>query len=473
MNVAESIKYILPEIVLLNFALAILIIGLFIKKRNALGILSLAAIAAATLYLPQSYKASSPLFFNLLLNDPFSEFFKEISLLIAGAVILISMGYRALSDEDCGEYYFLLLIVTIAMMLVVSSNNLLMIYIALEMVSMISYVLVGFLKRDVLSSEGALKYFLFGALATGVMLYGISFIYGLFGTTDLSLISEILSKNQINNLAAIISLILILAGFAFKCALVPFHMWVPDAYQGAPTPVTAFISVGPKAVGFAVLVRVFLKNFFPLFPNWVDLIMAISILTMTVGNVIAISQTNIKRMLGYSSIAQAGYILIGFTVGTSLGIEGILFYILAYALMNLGAFGCVVLISRSTKSDEIEDYAGLYKRDPLSAFMLTLFLLSLAGIPPLAGFLGKFLVFAAAIESKFYLLAIAGVINSVIALYYYIRVVKYMYLEEPKAIRAESKPIALQVALMLALIGILIVGVWPHPFLNWIKDSLF
>lgn len=472
MNVVESVKYILPELILTGFALATLILGLFVKKKGVLGMLCLAGILLAVLSLQQSYKAADPLFSGMLLNDSFSEFFKEISLFIAGFIILISMGYKPFSGEDCGEYYFLLLSVTVAMMFAVSSNNLIMIYIALEAVSLISYILVGFLKRDALSSEGALKYFLFGALSTGIMLYGISFIYGLFGTTDLAVISAVLETGNVNTLMAFISLILILAGLSFKCALVPFHMWVPDAYQGAPTPIAAFISVGPKAIGFAVLIRIFLKNFFPLFPNWVDLITVISIFTMTAGNLIAISQDNIKRMLGYSSIAQAGYILIGFAVGTPRGVEGALFYILAYVLMNLGAFGCVVLISNSIKSDRIKDYAGLYKKDPAIAFMLAIFLLSLAGIPPLAGFLGKFLVFAAAIESKFVLLAIAGAINSVVALYYYVRIIKYMYLDEPKTIEMGPRPIALQIALILALAGILIVGLFPLPFLDWIAASL-
>lgn len=250
-------------------------------------------------------------------------------------------------------------------------------------------------------------------------------------------------------------------------------MWVPDAYQGAPTPITALISSGPKAIGFAVLIRIFLKNFFPLFPNWVDIITVISIFTMTAGNLIAISQDNIKRMLGYSSIAQAGYILIGFAVGTPRGVEGSLLYILAYVLMNLGAFGCVVLISNSIKSDGIENYAGLYKKDPAIAFMLTLFLLSLAGIPPLAGFLGKFLVFAAAIESKFIFLAVAGVINSVVAMYYYLRVIKFMYLDEPPGtFEAQAQPICLQIALIVALAGVLIIGLFPLPFLDWIAASL-
>jgi len=361
----------------------------------------------------------------------------------------------------------------IAMMLAVCANNLLMIYLTFEFLSLISYVLVGFLKRDALSSEGALKYFLFGALSTGIMLYGISFIYGLFGTTDLS---PVLAAQTIvggHNFIALIALLLILAGLAFKCGLVPFHMWIPDAYQGAPTPVTAFISVGPKAAGFAILVRIFLKNFSPLFLGWVDLVALICILTMSVGNIIAIKQTNIKRMLGYSSIAQAGYILIGFCVGTALGIKAVLFYILVYSVMNLGAFGCVVLISNSINSDEIQDYAGLYKREPLAASLLAVFLLSLAGIPPLAGFLGKFFVFAAAIEARFFIVAVVAVINSVIALYYYVQVIRQMYLEEPGKEAAQQKPLLLTMALIVALLVILTIGLYPQPFFVWISGASF
>ncbi len=472
MNVTESVRYFLPEIILTVFAVAVLIGGLFVKKRGALGIFCLTGLLLAVLFMPQSHQATSPLFSNMLLNDSFSEFFKEIILLIIGLVILISMGYKVFSDEDAGEYYFLLLAACVAMIIAASSNNLIMIYVALEAVSLISYILVAFLKRDPLSSEGGLKYFLFGAMATGVMLYGISFIYGLFGTTDLAAISGILAVGQVNIAAASVALILILAGLSFKCALVPFHMWVPDAYQGAPTPITAFISAGPKAVGFAILIRVFLKNFFPLFPNWVEIVMVISILTMTAGNIIAISQNNIKRMLGYSSIAQAGYILIGFVVGKPLGVEGALYYILAYALMNLGAFACVVIVSNSIKSDRIDDYSGLSKKQPALAFTFTIFLLSLAGIPPLAGFFGKFLVFASAIESRFILLAVAGVVNSVIALWYYVKVIKYMYLDEPRYEFSGHKPLAIKIALLIALAGVLIIGLFPVPFLNWISVSL-
>ena len=480
MSVLLSFKYFLPEIALTGFAVAVLVLGLFVKRRAVLGSFCLLGILGAVLLMPQSYRATSPLFSGMLINDSFSEFFKEIVFLVIGLVILISMGYRVFSDEDAGEYYFLLLAVSVAMMIAASSNNLMMIYIALEAVSLISYILVGFLKRDPRSSEAGLKYFLFGALATGVMLYGISFIYGLFGTTDLAAISRLLAVGNVNIFASTIALLLILAGLSFKCALVPFHMWVPDAYQGAPTPITAFISAGPKAIGFAILIRVFLKNFFPLFPAWSEMVSVVAIITMTAGNILAINQEDIKRMLGYSSIAQAGYILIGFVTGTALGIQGMMFYILAYILMNLGAFGCVVLISNGIKSDRIEEYSGLSKREPVLAFLLAVFLLSLAGIPPLAGFFGKFLVFAAAIQSRYYILAVAGVVNSVLALYYYVKVIKFMYLDEPHAGTAVSKQpvfspagaVAVKLALIIALAGILVAGLFPGFFIGWISASL-
>jgi NADH-quinone oxidoreductase subunit N len=445
--------------------------SLFVSNKNVLGMFALFVIIAASLYLPQSPKTEAGLFFNMLTNDSFSLFFKEIILFITGIVILISIGYEELKEKYIGEYFFLLLNGTIAMLLAVSSNNLLMIYLSIEMLSLISYILTAFLKNNPLSSEAALKYFLFGALSTGIMLYGISLVYGLFGTTDLAIISKVVSAGQINGLVTLVLLILILAGLCFKCSLVPFHMWAPDVYQGAPTAVTAFLSVGPKAVGFAVLLRIFANNFFPLYVNWVNLVMLISIFTMTIGNVIAISQTNIKRMLAYSSIAQAGYMLIGFVVGTAGGIEGVLYYILAYTLMNLGAFGCVILVSNYLKSDAIEDYAGLYKKDPITSFMLSIFLLSLTGVPPLAGFWGKFLVFNAAIQSKFILLAVVGVINSIVAAFYYMRVIKFMYLEEPKMKDTGHKSLSLQIALAIVTAGVLIAGLYVTPFLNWVKYS--
>lgn len=475
-----NLKFILPEIILLCSALMILLAGLFIERKNILALLSLSALICAASFLPQSYSLGlaqinsglTNLFFNLLVGDSFSEFFKYLVLLAVAIVILISIGYKRILNEDKGEYYFLLLSLTIVMMLAVSSHNLLMIYIAIETVSLLSYALVAFRKNDILSSEGALKYFLFGSVTSAAMLYGISFVYGLFGTLDLSVISASLSQMQ-NNFVVFIPLLLIFAGLSFKCALVPFHMWVPDAYQGAPTPITALLSVGPKAIGFAVLLRIFLRDVFISTDMWVHFVSVIAIFTMTIGNVIAIKQTNVKRLLAYSSIAQAGYILIGFAVGTSVGIKAVLFYLFTYLFMNLGAFACVVLIYDTVKSHDIESYAGFYKRQPFTAFVFTVFLLSLAGIPPLGGFIAKFLVFAAAIKANFIMLAVVGVINSVIALYYYVKIVRVMYLSEPKEILVQPRPAALNFALVIAFIGILIIGLWPTPVLNWINGLQF
>lgn len=452
--------------------MAILMAGLFIKKANIPGIFSLIGIAIAAAYLRQSSSVGGHVFSGLLVNDSFSVFFRGIFLLTAFLVALISMNCKSVSGENAAEYYFLLLVATAAMMFVASADNFIVIYVSLEAVSLTSYILVGFLKRDILSNEAALKYFLFGTLATGIMLYGISFIYGLFGSTGLPAVHAGLANGGSGNLVAGAALLLIFSGIAFKCALFPFHMWAPDAYQGAPTPVSAFISVGPKAVGFAVLIRVFLKDIFPLFPGWVNFFAVISAVTMTVGNMTALSQTNMKRMLAYSSIAQAGYILMGFSAGSILGTKAVLFYLLTYAFMNLGAFGCVALIGSSIKSDSIEDYAGLYKKDPFSAFVLAVFLLSLAGIPPLAGFLGKFLLFAAVIDAKLIFLAIAAAVNSVIAFYYYARVIKHMYFDEPKVLGAAPKSVALAAALAVALLGVLIAGIWPHSFLSLVNFPL-
>ncbi|MDP1854360.1 MAG: NADH-quinone oxidoreductase subunit N [Candidatus Omnitrophota bacterium] len=472
MSILADLKFILPEIILLICALAVLFLGLFVKKKSILGVLSLAGLILAGLLLPQSYISGTSIFFNILVSDSFSEFFKYLFLLTAAIVILISIGYKRILKEDRGEYYFLLLILTIAMMLAVSSHNLLMIYIAIEAVSLLAYILTAFRKNDLFSSEGALKYFLFGSLTSAVMLYGISFVYGLFGTLDLSTISASLNQAQ-NNFAVFVPLLFIFSGLSFKCALVPFHMWVPDAYQGAPTPVTALISVGPKAVGFAVLLRIFLCDIFISTDMWVCFVTAVSIFTMTLGNIIAITQTNVKRLLGYSSIAQAGYILIGFVVATPLGIKAVLFYLFTYLFMNLGAFACVALISESIKSHDIEDYAGFYKRQPFTAFVFTVFLLSLAGIPPLGGFMAKFLVFAAAIEARFIMLAVIGVINSVVALYYYVKIIRFMYLSEPKETPILPRPFALNFALVIAFVSILVIGLWPCPVLNWINGLQF
>ncbi len=446
--------------------------GAWKPNKGLLGSFALLGIILGSYCLATSLQSGPSSFYGMLTNDPFSNFFRTIIMLIAGIVVLMSLGYSDLEKEDSGEYYFFLLVLTIAMLLAVSSNHLMMIYIALESVSIISYIMAGYLKRDVFSSEAGIKYFLFGTFSTGIALYGISLIYGLFGTLDLITIIQHMAASPFSQPALLLSVILVFVGFGFKCSLVPFHMWTPDVYQGAPTPVAALFSVGPKAMGFAFLLRVFVLSFQSVMGNWNFLMILIAILTMTVGNITALKQDNIKRLLAYSTIAQAGYIFIGITVATLTGIKALFFYILVYSLMNLGAFAAVILVANALKSEKLEDYAGLYKREPLTTVCFTVLLLSLAGIPPLAGFLAKFFILAAAVEAKFITLAVIAVINSVIAAYYYLRVIRLMILVEPK----DATPIQKQPVLQLVLLGTLaanvLLGIWPNPVLNWLAAIL-
>jgi len=465
----QDLRFILPEIILTVTALGAMVWGAFPRYKKGAGILALLGILISACFLPQ---IGATAFFGMLVNDGFAVFFRTVLLFIVGLVILLSLGYREIEDDGLAEYYFFLLIVTVSMLVAVAANNLMMIYIAIEAISIVSYVLVGYSRRDLLSSEGGVKYFLFGALSTGVMLYGVSLIYGLFGSLDLNVISQILAAGSVNQLALTIALLLTLVGLGFKASVAPFHMWTPDVYQGAPTPITGFLSVGPKAVGFALLLRLFVLNFPSFQGQWTTLAVAIAMATMTLGNVMAIGQSNVKRLLAFSSIAQAGYILIGLAVGTVAGMNAVLFYVFIYALMNLGAFGAVIMISNSVKSDSIEDFAGYYKKDPLTAIVLTVSLLSLAGIPPLAGFLAKFFLLSAAVEAHLTTLAIVAALNSVVALYYYVRIVKFMFLHEPAETTLAPKSLALQLALLVTVLGNVILGLWPHPVLNWLTNLI-
>ena len=476
----NNLQFIYPELVLFTAALIALMGGVFTRSRNFGGVVALLGIAAAAFLLPSSLQAGPGIFANMLTGDSFAVFFRWSILLVAAIVTLIAMGYREVDEADASEFYFFLLSVTVSMMLAVASKNLMMVYIAIEAISILSYIMAGYLKRDVFSSEAGVKYFLFGALSTGVMLYGISLVYGLFGTLDLNLILGAMQAGAVNSLAIFVSFSLILVGLGFKCSLAPFHMWTPDVYEGAPTPVSALFSVGPKAVGFALILRIFVLN---IFPQWPALAIVIAIATMTIGNIIALSQTNIKRLLAYSTIAQAGYILVGLVVPSGAGIQATLFYIFVYILMNLGAFAGAVAIYNAIKSDNIADYAGYYKKDPFTAIALTISLLSLAGIPPLAGFLAKFFILAAAVQTGLITLAVIIAINSVIAFYYYIRIVKYMFFQQPTGSAVDAserseqsvrstKSSALQVALLVTMVASVVIGIWPHPIMNWLTSLL-
>lgn len=464
MNAIESLKYFIPELVLLGGAFATLTLDFFTKQKKLVGEFALFVIAVV-FCLAQAPAKPLPLFFGMFELDTFAHFFRYLALVAVGVTILISLGYAPLGKRYAGEFYGLFLFMAFALILVAAANNLLMIYLAIESVSLISYLLVGFLKSDPKSKEAALKYLLFGSVCSGIMLYGMSLLYGAAGSLELPAIGNALLNASFKPLA-IAAVLFFFVGLGFKISMAPFHMWAPDVYEGAPTPVTAFLTVAPKALGFAILMRVLATTFGPFKDVWSPVLVVLSILTMTIGNITAVSQSNIKRFLAYSSIAQAGYILMGLAVFSLLGRDAILIYLLAYLLTNLGAFTVVLFVGGETQSDSLDAYAGLSRRSPAAAAMLAVFLLSLAGLPPLAGFIGKYYVFAAAIQGHFITLTIVAAINSVVAAYYYFRVIRLMYLTPATgpAFAAPSK--ALATALWVLFLGVLALGVFPGFFIT-------
>jgi proton-translocating NADH-quinone oxidoreductase chain N len=448
----------------------------------ALALVGLGAALLATILL---WGTPATTVLAMMAVDPFALFFKGIALICVMLVILAAVPYLQDRTRYRGEFYALLVFAGLAISLASSGTDLISIYLAMEFLSITSYVLAGYLRDDRKSNEAGIKYFLYGAVTSAAMLYGMSLLYGATGTTNLSLISQLLMFGEESvQWLAVAALVPLLAGFAFKIVLAPFHQWAPDTYEGAPTPVTAFLSVGSKAAGFAILMRVL----FTALPNfrwnigWMAFLMALSIISMALGNLIALRQTNIKRMLAYSSIAQAGYIIIG-VIGLRLdvesaflGINGSLFYLFAYLFTNLAVFTAVIAFESATGSSEIADYRGLVKRSPVVAGVMLVGLLSLTGIPGTAGFLGKFFVFGAAIQfntTQTLVLALVGVLTSVIAAFYYLNVVRQMFFE-PAGEGAEQVvlPAGLKVGLAVTAVGILVIGIYPQPFLDLATDSI-
>ena len=470
---ALGLSGLLPEILLVITALAVVLIDLVIHQKRLLFGVALAGLMLALFAAALYGRADASLFGGLLALDSFAVFFKLLAIGSMLLVVLCSVDCRALSNAALGEYIALLLFATVAMLTLISANDLLTVFLGVEFLSLTSYVLVGFLREEPLSSEAALKYFLFGAFCSGTMLYGMSLLYGLAGTTHLpDLKIALASRVTAAQLPVVwVSFLLVLVGLGFKIAIVPLHLWVPDVYEGAPTPITAFLSVGSKVAAFAVLFR-FFRVAMPLPWNFLDGILgALCILTMTTANLVALKQGNIKRLLGYSSIAQMGTILIGFVVATLAGMEAVLLYLLAYLFMNLGAFLIVIWVSNAGGSDAIDDFAGLSKTSPVLAMMLALFLLSLVGVPPLAGFFGKFFIFAAAMKSGYLYLAIAGVINAVIAAGYYFKVIYTMYLVEPRKVFLFPKSLSLKVGVAVSAVGTLAIGIFPRFILEFVSHS--
>ena len=464
----------IPELTLAGFAIAVILLDLFVNQKRVLVIVSLIGLVVAGGVSVAMWGGNFPAIFNnMLAVDNFALFFKLLFLLIALLVILSSVDYVAKFARFQGEFYALILLSTLGMMLMAATADLISIYISLELTSISLYALVGFLK-DKKSTEASLKYLLLGALASAVLLYGMALVFGFTGKTQLGEIAQVIQAMPAQTLLAspalILGIVLLIAGFGLKIAAVPFQMWVPDVYEGAPTPVTAYLSVASKAAGFAIILRVFSSAFgMPewLSLNWGIIFAVLAAIGMTLGNIVAIPQNNIKRMLGYSSIAQAGYLMVGLAAmgfspaADTLGRSGILFFLASYALTNMGVFIAIIAISSKLNSDLIEDYAGMGKRAPLIALALTLCLISLIGMPPAAGFMAKFYIFSAAVQHNLLWLVIIAVINSVISAYYYLRVVKVMWFGEAASAEKVPSSGALRLALSLSSLGVLLLGIIP------------
>ena len=399
--------------------------------------------------------------------DRFSMFFNIIFLVSTILVTLISINYLDRNDKRQGEYYVLILLATLGMMLMASGNELIVVFLGLELMSLSLYVLAGYFRSIQVSSEAGMKYLLLGAFASGFFLYGIALIYGGAGTTSIPDIASELEAGGSSPLM-LAGMFLLIVGFGFKVALVPFHQWAPDVYEGAPTPIAAFISAGPKAAGFAAFLRIFTGALESLQSEWIVVVVILAVLTMTVGNVIATAQSNIKRMLAYSSVAHAGYVLVGLAAANNDGISSAMLYLLVYCVMNVGAFAAVILArTEDGESLRIADYAGLGFRKPLLALFMTIMLLSLAGFPPTAGFVGKFYVFRSAVDAGHIWLVVIAAINTAISAFYYLRVVVVMYMKDPEAERDfHAYPGLLVFTLLLATIGVVLIGVLPSYFLG-------
>ena len=467
----DRLLAILPELLLFALAAALLILDLFWKpsRRRILGWLAASGVTLillATLAFSRP-PADEPLVLGGMLRWDWLAFFFTVLILFAAAITcLLSINVDIIGNR--GDYYGLLLITSLGMVLMASSADLIMLFLAIETTSIPLYILAGFLKADDKSTESGLKYFLFGAVTSAVMLYGFSMIYGFTGETNLYTIADAIKAAGMSLFLVGGIAVLMLVGFSFKIAAVPFHFWTPDVYEGAPTPITAYVSTASKAAGFAVLARVMMIAFPSIDGFWAAVLAAMAVATMTLGNVLALAQTNIKRLLAYSSIAHAGYALIGLVALSVFGVASMMFYLLAYVITNLAAFAIVILFARTAGSEEIKDYAGLSRRSPWLAMALLIAFLSLAGMPPLAGFVAKVYVFAAAVDSGLIWLAIIGVLNAIIGLYYYLTVLKVVYLYRSED---DDKPISVPrpyaVALGVCTVLILVVGIVSGPWLNW------
>ena len=470
---------ILPSLVLTCFGMGLLLINVFLPRgttRHAVWI-SVIGLVVTGFFVYTGWGNPQYGFNDAVANDNYTAFFSMIFLFAAGLTILMSDDYLTREGYPVSEYYPLILFATAGAMWMASGTDMLTIFLGLEVMSIALYVLAGFFRGQLRSNEAGLKYFLLGAFSTGFLLYGIALIYGVTGSTKLTEIGIYLNAHGslLENPMTLAGLVLLSTGFLFKIAAAPFHMWTPDVYEGAPTPVTAFMSAGPKAAAFAAFLRIMEYCFFSLKPEWTAMLWVVAVLTMVIGNVIAIQQTNIKRMLAYSSIAHAGYALVGLVAANEIGYSGILFYMLAYTFMNIGAFAVLVLAGKKGEDNlTLEGFAGFGLKRPFLGVAMTVFLFSLMGLPPTAGFAGKFYIFAGAVKAGYIWLAVIGVLNSAVSLYYYLRIMVYMYFRDAEEDYAwVSLPAAAVISIVIALIGVFYLGIIPGDVMELAKMAIF
>jgi len=468
----QDLAAITPELELLAFGMAILLGDLVVERKRTLGLVALLGIAVSGVFLFRLRNVEIAAYGGLFVLDHFSMFFKLVFLIAAALSIAISLKYLDIERENHGEYYALILFATVGMMFMAGAVDLVTLYISLETMAISTYILVGFLRSSQRSNEASMKYFLLGAFSSGILLYGMSLLYGLSGSTRFADIAEALSRRPPNDPISLLAMITLSAGLFFKIAAVPFHQWTPDAYEGAPTSITAFMSVAVKAASFAMMIRIFMVAIYPLRPHWVAIMAVISVITMTVGNIAAITQSNIKRLLAYSSISHAGYILIGFIAGNDTGLTAVPLYLLIYTFTNLGAWAVVVALRRrDVIGEHIDEMSGLFFRHPAASILMLIFLLSLAGIPPTAGFIAKYYLFAAAIQTGHNVLAVIAVLNAAISIYFYLRIVVAMFMRDATEKTGLTYSPGILTAMGVAFVFTMLIGIYPDPFIAMARQA--
>ena len=455
---------VLPELVLLGAALSLLMFGVFRRGQSDSGITSLAVVfmGLALVFVFAIPNSETTIFDGLLINDPFAKFMKSLVLIGAMLTLIMGYGYRKRGELVNFEYPVLILFATLGMLLMISANNLMALYIGLELQSLSLYVIAAFDRDSRRSGEAGLKYFILGALSSGLLLYGCSLVYGFSGSTSFEGIASALNTIGADSIGLTIGMVFVCAGLAFKISAVPFHMWTPDVYEGSPTPSTAFFAAAPKIAGVAIFIRVLVDPFADLVAQWQQVVIAISVASMSLGTLAAIYQTNIKRLMAYSSIANIGYALVGLAAGTSDGVQSVIIYMSIYLIMIVGTFGCILSMrAHGQMMEDINDLAGLGRTNPLLAIALTALMFSFVGIPPLAGFFGKLYVFLAAINAGLYWLAVIGLLTSVVGAFYYLRIVKLMYFDEAR--ESFDSPIDKELVAVIAFCSILVGLFFAYP----------